>query len=97
MTPTSSFEGEPTSSEPGSDINKGFQCMLKNDGKTVDTNPNAATMKMLQEMASVYDSNGDLWRTLSYRECQLLMHAVSRGPTLVLLWEDKRGHLLLPT
>lgn len=41
--------------------------MLKNDEKTLDTNPNAATMGILQEMASLYDRMGNQWRTLSCR------------------------------
>lgn len=42
--------------------------MLKNDGKTKDTNPNAITMGILQEMASFYDRTGDRWRTFSYKK-----------------------------
>jgi DNA polymerase IV len=68
VTPSASFADLGTSlTEADSEINKGFQCMLKNDGKTEDTNPNAFTMGVLQEMASFYDRTGDRWRTLSYR------------------------------
>jgi hypothetical protein len=68
VTISASFADPETSlTEADFEINKGFQCMLKNDGKTKDTNPNAFTMGILQEMSSFYDRTGDRWRTLSYR------------------------------
>lgn len=69
MTPSASFaDSETTTDEAYLDINKDFPCMLKNDGKTKDTNPNAITMGILQEMASFYDRTGDRWRTFSYKK-----------------------------
>lgn len=58
---------EPSISEADLEVNQGFQCMLKNDNKTDDTNPNAKAMSILQQMAGAYDRMGDRWRTLSYR------------------------------
>ena len=45
-----------------------FACMKKNDGKGLDENPNAFTIKILQEMATNYDRSQDHWRTTAYRK-----------------------------
>lgn len=67
MTPAGSFVDTPSSIDEATiELNKGFQCMHKNDGK-IGMNPNAKTMGILQEMATAYDRMGDHWRTLSYR------------------------------
>jgi hypothetical protein len=72
VTPTGSFgDAEPNVTEGDLEMNKGYQCMLKNDGKTEDTNPNSKTMGILQEMANLYDRMGDHWRTISYRYVHL--------------------------
>ena len=67
MTPAGSFADTLSNlDEATTEVNKGFQCMHKNDGKT-NMNPNAQTMGVLQEMATAYDRMGDIWRALSYR------------------------------
>ncbi|KAI1616624.1 DNA polymerase IV [Exophiala viscosa] len=48
--------------------NAGFQCMEKNDGSTDKSNPNEATIEMLQKLASKYDSKGDHFRTTAFRK-----------------------------
>lgn len=43
-----------------------FQCMQKHTGEA--NNPNAATIAILQQMATYYDQMGDEWRTRAYRK-----------------------------
>ena len=47
--------------------NAGFRCMERNDGSRND-NPNARTIEILQQMATVYDEAGDQWRSRAYRQ-----------------------------
>jgi DNA polymerase IV len=45
-----------------------FQCMEKHDGTSTDSNPNASTVAILQQMANFYDRTHDQWRTVAYRK-----------------------------
>jgi DNA polymerase IV len=46
-----------------------FSCMKGGTGKTDDSNPNARTIIILQEMADYYTRINDTWRPLAYRKC----------------------------
>lgn len=45
----------------------GFQCMDPSTGGSSSENPNAHTIKILEEMGRHYDQMQDEWRTLAYR------------------------------
>lgn len=45
----------------------GFQCMDPSTGGYSSENPNAHTIKILEEMGRYYDQMQDQWRTLAYR------------------------------
>jgi DNA polymerase IV len=45
-----------------------FQCMQKHDGSNRDTNPNARTIEVLEQMGHYYDRIDDHWRTIAYRK-----------------------------
>lgn len=48
--------------------NAGFRCMERNTGNQNRDNPNARTIEVLQQMATLYDQIGDQWRTRAYRQ-----------------------------
>ncbi|KAI9775978.1 MAG: hypothetical protein M1839_000677 [Geoglossum umbratile] len=48
--------------------NNAFQCMHKHDGHDHDTNPNAKTIEILQEMSDYYARIKDTWRPIAYRK-----------------------------
>src|SRR6266498_3810053 len=50
------------------DWRKNFTCMQKHDGNTADSNPNARTIEVLDQMASYYHRTNDHWRTTAYRK-----------------------------
>lgn len=45
-----------------------FRCMAANIAGDSRDNPNARTIAILQQMASIYDRTGDDWRSLAYRK-----------------------------
>jgi DNA polymerase IV len=45
-----------------------FSCMHKSDGTVSSENPNALTIKILNEMGIYYDQMHDQWRTQAYRK-----------------------------
>jgi DNA polymerase IV len=64
MKPRKPSKDEP---KPG-DWWKIFTCMRKHDGLTANTNPNARTIEVLDQMARYYDRTNDHWRTTAYRK-----------------------------
>ncbi|KIW67262.1 hypothetical protein PV04_06527 [Phialophora macrospora] len=46
----------------------GFLCMESHNSASKDQNANAQTIEKLQEMATMYESRGDQWRTKAFRE-----------------------------
>jgi DNA polymerase IV len=46
----------------------GFLCMESHNGASKGQNANAQTIEKLQEMATMYESRGDQWRTKAFRE-----------------------------
>ena len=89
MTASTSFESsdsEPYASERSRKrkksgkmaVNDHFACMRKHDGLESNTNPNARTIEILQQMASYYDRIGDTWRTLAYRRCTTALSLETR-------------------
>ncbi|KAL1966481.1 hypothetical protein VTN77DRAFT_4403 [Rasamsonia byssochlamydoides] len=47
---------------------KSFACMQKHDGNSDDSNPNARTIEILQQMSDYYSRTADHWRTIAYRK-----------------------------
>ena len=62
-----------------------FSCMQKHTGDKAG-NPNAATIEILQQMATYYDQLGDQWRTRAYRQA---MSALRNYPTKV--WTEEEA------
>ncbi|ETI22334.1 hypothetical protein G647_06408 [Cladophialophora carrionii CBS 160.54] len=65
--------GVPTGSDANtatnaSNENAGFLCMGSHNDTAENHNANAQTIEKLQEMAIMYESRGDQWRTKAFRE-----------------------------
>jgi DNA polymerase IV len=45
-----------------------WQCMSKNERGQKDDNPNWLTIKLLEQMAAIYDRQGDQWRCQAFRK-----------------------------
>ena len=80
------------SRQPGfvtSPENVGFRCMERNHGAQKD-GPNARTIEILQQMATIYDRTNDQWRTKGYRQA---ISALGRQKRKV---ETKQQALAIP-
>lgn len=59
-----------------------FSCMFESKGTTSSDNPNAMTIKILDEMGKYYDRLHDPWRTIAYRKAVTqLKHQVGKVST----------------
>lgn len=65
---TSDEEPQPRTKKQRKKWQENFQCMQKHDGSNRDTNPNARTIEVLEQMGHYYDRIDDHWRTIAYRK-----------------------------
>lgn len=65
---TSDEEAQSRAKRPRKEWQENFQCMDKHDGSNRNTNPNARTIEVLEQMGHYYDRIDDHWRTIAYRK-----------------------------
>jgi DNA polymerase IV len=54
--------------QPAAVTRGGFLCIESHDGKSKDQSPNAHTIRQLQQMADIYDTQREQFRVKAYRE-----------------------------
>lgn len=71
--------------KPRKNWQENFQCMEKHDGSNRDTNPNARTIEVLEQMRHYYDRIDDHWRTVAYRRA---VATLRKQPTKITTKEE---------